>query len=157
MRHLIYIGIILVLVWLTGCVSLDKAKERLLRDRREAAEFCADNFPPKISTETKTDTITKIEEVPGPTVNCPDTINPTTGKTYTPTVQCPPCKQETKYVNTTTTNTVENTARVEELTLKNEKLEQELGKETDTRKKLTWFGIIMMLVSAGLLFGLVRK
>jgi len=107
--------IVEIILTLSGCMTVDKAKT-FLKDKGKLAEICAETYPPKDSTVfIKGDTITSIEYYHDTTyMPETDTIY-TAGEMVVKYRPCPPTKVITRRITDTVIMYMENTARVEAL------------------------------------------
>ncbi|TXK52407.1 hypothetical protein FVR03_01435 [Pontibacter qinzhouensis] len=128
--------------------ELRKPKHKLL-----ALELCADLGEIKESIVTETDTVVKVVSIPGAVLDCPETVNPTTGIRYTPQVKCPDVETEIRYINTTKTVTQENTYRVDLLQGQYRILETERDQERSGKRKwrTAFFGLASLVIGVILL------
>lgn len=150
MKKLVLLPLMVVL--LSGCMTQNKRLNITLRYLNDNPEFfagkCADNFKPN--------TIYKpgaVQTIPGPVISvkgdsipCPDGT-----KVASPPqqVQCPPSHKQVDTV------TVENTARIEELELKLQKVSNDLAKEQGKNQELIKAIKGRNLLSVGLIIGIV--
>lgn len=148
----------LIVFLLSSCIS-QKKKENLAygyfrENPARLAEICADQFPVKETiTPGKTIRTSDTTYLPGKEIPCPEpTKDPLSGKIKPGTVTCPPAQIIDNSTHTRDTLTVENTARIKELTLK---LQEEHGRNIVAEEKIKadrkykWAaGIMAMLLAS---------
>lgn len=140
---------------LPGCMTSAKFTKYGLSHPKEAAQFCADEYPAKDSIiKGKSDTVTRTEYKPGVQLPCPPAkVNTVTGKTETIYVDCPP--GEVIYHTITLTDTIVRVDRaIEKL---KDIAESELASEKKENKSLKLFAVIMTAAAILLLILVLKK
>lgn len=114
-----YLAVIIAIaaIFISGCASLEKQRfkaEKFYRQNpKELAAICATNFPPKYTPGKEVEQPRDTVYMPGDSIPCPPVVNPQTGKTETPKVQCPPSQKI--YIPSLRVDTVQDPAMLAQI------------------------------------------